>query len=72
MSVVLDHPVLPLTGCRIRYLTANLVRHARVKQNPLRGRGLTGIDMGDDANVPIPRYRCRTCHRVIPWILVGG
>ena len=43
------------------------VRNARVEQDPLRGRRLAGIDMGNNADVPIPRNRCRPRHRRIPF-----
>jgi hypothetical protein len=42
---------------------AYLVRNTGVKQNPFRRGGLAGIDMGHDANVSIPRDRCRASHR---------
>ncbi|GBD27251.1 hypothetical protein HRbin30_02597 [bacterium HR30] len=46
--LLLYHPV---HGCSSLMDLADFVRHPRVVQNPLRGRGLTGIDVRHDANV---------------------
>jgi hypothetical protein len=44
---------------------AYLVGYAGVEQYSFCGRSLTGIDMGNDANVSVPGYRCRAGHRFI-------
>jgi hypothetical protein len=41
---------------------AYLVRDTRVEQYALGGRGLTGINVGTDTDVPIALDGCRSCH----------
>jgi hypothetical protein len=41
---------------------AYLVRDTRVEKYALGGRGLTGINVGTDADVPIALDGCRSCH----------
>jgi hypothetical protein len=49
--LLLDHPV---HGGRAVVDLAQLVGDARVEEDALGGRGLTGIDVGHDADVPSP------------------
>jgi hypothetical protein len=41
---------------------ADLVRHARVEKDALGGRGLTGINVRTDADIPIALDGCVSCH----------
>ena len=41
---------------------ADLVGDAGVEQDPFGRRGLAGIDVGHDADVPRPFEWCRSCH----------
>ncbi len=41
---------------------ADLVRHAGVEKDALGGRGLTGINVGTDADIPIALDGCVSCH----------
>jgi hypothetical protein len=44
---------------------ADLVRPARIIQNPLGCGGFTGIDMSRDADVSHPFERYRSCHKTL-------
>src|SRR6266403_1960237 len=41
---------------------ADLVRHARVKQNTLRRGGFTRVDMSGNTDIPVSLYRRTSCH----------
>ncbi len=51
---------------------ADLVRAARVIQDALGGGGLTGIDMGRDADISHPLERYRSCHKLKATSLPRG
>jgi hypothetical protein len=63
--LLLLHPVHH--GSAVMHFS-DLVRDTGIEQDPFRRGGLAGIDMGHDAYVSIPRYRCRASHRYILWV----
>src|SRR5581483_1730684 len=50
---------------------ADLVRYPGIEQDPLRGRRLTGVDVGTDTDVPIPFDRCGAWHLNYPDLLLN-
>ena len=63
LFLFLFHPVHG--GSAIMHF-AELVSHARVKQNTFSGRGLTRINVGRNPDVAITRDRSSTSHYVSP------
>jgi hypothetical protein len=50
----------------------DLVRHAGIEENPLRGRGLPGIDVGHDADIALPLNGYGLGHEKSPLPAVMG
>jgi len=50
---------------------ADLVRDAGVEQDALGGRGLAGVNVRRDADVPVALDRCSAWHDEIPRTVVG-